>query len=352
MKIEIHKLQVARRIVQLSVIFMLVALPLISRYSNYVSALEIDKHLERWDGTLQGRILSAVDASFRALPGGETERVGQMVRDDRQVQAYTQGFRGGAWSAEIAGVSMSDPLAAAESIVARKKITKVVLISLIVPLIATLLLGRIFCSWICPMGLLLEMTDKLRRALKFLEIRPMDVQFERGTKYALLVLGLVMTAILSVPILGYIYPPAIISREAHDFVFGFFDRAELGQFGFWAGGLTWMSLIIGGIVAFEIFVSRRWWCRYMCPGGGLYSMIGFARPVRMKLVQEKCTNCGDCVVACPVGLNPMMNRMGIECDNCGECLSHCHDNALTYTLWPPGHERAETQTENNILVGK
>ena len=78
-----------------------------------------------------------------------------------------------------------------------------------------------------------------------------------------------------------------------------------------------MSLIIAGIAAFEIFVSRRWWCKYMCPGGGLYSLIGFVRPVRMKLVQENCTHCGDCVVACPVGLNPMMNRLGIECGNCG-----------------------------------
>lgn len=352
MKYEIHKLQVLRRSVQLFVVFVLLALPVVSRYSNYVAAREMDKHLERWEGTLQGRIMAAVDTAFRALPRGETERVGEIVRDDKQVQAYTQGFRGGPWSAEILGVSMSDPLAATESIVARKKVVGVVLISLVVPLVATALFGRIFCSWICPMGLILEMTDKLRNLLRFLEIRPKNVRFTRGTKYVLLATGLVIAAIASVPILGYIYPPAIVSREAHDFVFGIFDRAEEGQFGFWAGGLTWMSLIILGIAAFEVIVSRRWWCRYVCPGGGLYSLVGAARPVRMKLVESKCTHCGDCVVACPMGLNPMKNRMGIECDNCGECLSHCHDDALAYAFWPHKSEPAGTRAGNELVTSK
>ncbi len=352
MKIEIQKLQIARRAVQIGVVLLMLAIPAVSRYANYLSAFEADKHIERWQGTMQGEVLQLIDSTFRALPGGEKERVGEMVRDREQVLLYTQGFRGSPWSMKLGPLSMSDPLAAAESIAGRKRVVGVVLVSLLVPVILTLLFGRVFCSWICPMGLLMELSDKLRRVLGFLEIHPGNLRFPRWTKFALLAAGLICATIFSVPVLGYIYPPTIIGREAHDFVFGIFDRAEEGHFGFWAGGLTWMSLIIVGIALFEVAVSRRWWCRYVCPGGALYSLLGAARPIRVKLRQANCTSCGDCVVACPVGLIPMRDKMGIECDNCGVCISHCNDDALAYGLWPARKEAHRPIPDTGTLLAK
>ena len=335
MKIRLHKLQIARRAVQWSVIAMLLLIPAIARYSNYLAARELGKNLEKWNGTLQGETLAAIDTAFRMLPGAETERAGKIVRDRSKVLEYAQGFRGGPWSAEIAGISMTDPLAAAESVAARKSFSKVLLIGLIIPVALTLLFGRIFCSWICPMGLLLELTDPLRRLLTFFELPPRNAVFSRSIKYTLLGVGLILSSFFAVPVLAYIYPPAILNREGHDLVFGIFDRVEAGHAGFWAGGLTWMSLLIAGIALFEVTVSRRWWCRYLCPGGGLYSLLGAFRPVRVRLLESKCTRCTDCVTACPVGLNPMNNKMGIECDNCGVCISHCGAGALAYGLWRP-----------------
>jgi ferredoxin len=148
----------------------------------------------------------------------------------------------------------------------------------------------------------------------------------------LLGVGLLLTAFLARPVLGYVYPPAILNRELHDLVFGFFDRAEQGRFGFWVGGLSWMSPIVVGIVLIEVTLSRRWWCRYICPGGALYSLLGWRRPVRVELNTNACTKCTDCIPVCPVGLNPMLNRMGADCDNCGLCISHCNDNALDYRV--------------------
>jgi NapH/MauN family ferredoxin-type protein len=332
MKLRVRKIQILRRAAQVGALIVLLAIPAMSRYNNYLAARELDKYLERWDGTPQGEALAMLDAGFRMLPGAETERVGQTVRDRTQVLEYAQQFRGGPWSAEVAGVSLTDPLAAAESIAARRRVARVLVIGLIIPVVGTLLLGRIFCSWICPMGLILELTDKLRTVLRFLEIRPRDMRFSPLTKHMLLAVGLAGAAISAVPVLAYIYPPAIISREAHDLVFGFFDRAEAGVPGFSAGGLTWMSLIIVAIVLFEVLISRRWWCRYVCPGGALYGILGALRPVRVKLAEQTCTKCGECVNVCPMGLNPMQNRMGIDCDNCGVCVSDCPDGALNYRL--------------------
>lgn len=335
MRIAVRKYRIARRTVQVSVVLLMLLIPAISRYTNYVAAREIDKTLQKWEGTLQGAVLTGIDKGVRALPGAEKERVGEIVRDRSGVLGYTSEVRGGPWSAQLGPVSMSDPLGAIESMVARKHVAMVVVISLIVPVIATLVLGRVFCSWICPVGFLLEMTDKLRGLLRFLEIRPRNIRFSRGTKYGVLGLGLVVVFFTATPVLTYIYPPAIVSREAHNFVFGLFDRAEEGRFGFWAGGLTWTAMIVAGIALIEVFLSKRWWCRYVCPGGAIYSGLGAARPIRVKLIAQNCTRCAECIKACPMALNPMTNEMGMECDNCGECISHCSDDALKLSVGLP-----------------
>ena len=182
------------------------------------------------------------------------------------------------------------------------------------------------------MGLLLDITDKLRGVLRFLEVRPRNLIFSRGTKFILLGLGLLVVSLTSMLLLAYVYPPAILGREAHDLVFGMFDRAEMGRIGFWTGGLTWASLIIVGIVLFEMLVSRRWWCRYLCPGGALYVMLGRFWVLNVKRSPTACTECGACVQACPMGLAPMQDVIGPECDNCGLCVSHCGDDALHYKV--------------------
>ncbi len=351
MTVRVHKLQLTRRFVQLLVLAYILAVPAVARYVNYLSARELDKNIEKWDGEMQGALLDGLDGIFRSLPDGEVVRDGEVIRIDTpvrnraQVLDYAQEVRGGMWSAEIAGLSITDPLAGAESIAASGRAEKVLWISLILPLIVTILLGRVFCSWICPVGLLLELTDRLRGILRFLEVAPREIRFSRWIKYTLLAVGILLTALLAMPVLGYVYPPAIVGRELHDFVFGLFDAAERGDFGFNIDGLTWMNLIILGIVAFEITISRRWWCRYVCPGGALYSLLGAARLVRIRRRPEKCTQCGTCVTVCPVGLTPMTDRMGKECDNCGRCFSYCPDKALTFGL---GAKSAKMSTKGSV----
>jgi ferredoxin-type protein NapH len=348
------KLQGIRRTVQFFVLAAMFAIPTLSRYTNYLAARELDKNLARWEGSIQGESLSFVDGVLRALPGGEKDRVGHMVRNRDQVMKYAQSLRGGPWSIQIGSISMTDPLAGAESILSSKHLVPVLLFSLLIPVIATVLLGRVFCSWICPMNILLEFTDKLRNVLRFLEIRPHNVHFSHAIKYVLLATGLGLSVVMSLPVLGYVYPPAIIGREVHDLAFGIFDRIETGHPGFWIGGLTWMSLIIMGIALFEVTVSRRWWCRYICPGGALYSLMGRARVIRVRRAADACTLCGDCVVACPMGLVPMHDLTGVECDNCGLCISSCNDDALGYALsrkdGPIGEalERGDSNGRNGV----
>ena len=127
-----------------------------------------------------------------------------------------------------------------------------------------------------------------------------------------------------------LYPPAVVGREAHDLVSGIFDRAEGARLRPWTAGLTWMSLFMGAIVGFELTLSQRSWCRYFCPGGALYSLLGRFRLVRVYRRAASCNQCGVCASVCPMGLLPIKDRLGLECDNCGLCISSCESHALGY----------------------
>jgi ferredoxin len=86
------------------------------------------------------------------------------------------------------------------------------------------------------------------------------------------------------------------------------------------------------MIAFELFISPRWWCVTMCPGGALYGLLGYFRLLRVKLKQSRCTECGICRPLCEVSIDPVVESDGIECTNCGVCIRHCPEKALRYSV--------------------
>ena len=168
-----------------------------------------------------------------------------------------------------------------------------------------------------------ELTDKLRIPFTYLAAKPRNIHFWRGHKYVLLIVGLAMSALLATPLLCYLYPPAIIVRELHSGVYAWLDQ-HFKNF-----AISGAVIFLFAVILLEVFVARRFWCRYVCPGGGLYSLLGTFRFIRVRRKATVCTDCGDCVPICPVGLNPMQDQLGIECDNCQACISSCPEKALS-----------------------
>ncbi len=343
-----------RRFVQIFVIVVTLAMPVIARYSHYLSAREFEEFSEKWNGTLQGELLQGVDGVIRTgIPDGEG---GVAERHPRKaILERAKGFSGSPWSARLFGISLTDPLAVAESALASRTVRWVLLMGLLLPLVLSVLLGRVFCGWICPMGFFFDMAAKIRTGLdRFLEIRAYNVRISHYGKYFVLAIGLLFAFALGLPILHYIYPPALFGAETHGMVNGLFDRAEQGQFGFAWVGLTSASLFLLGLLLTEIFVAPRFFCRSVCPGGALYSLLGKFRVVRIRREAAGCTHCTLCDKHCPRGLLPMIDRIGGECDNCGVCIDVCAPNVLAYRLslsdapiLPPGghgHHTSKTQS--------
>ena len=83
---------------------------------------------------------------------------------------------------------------------------------------------------------------------------------------------------------------------------------------------------------FDLFVARRGFCRYLCPGGALYSLLGRYRPFRIRRIVESCNDCARCNQVCEFGLNPLRDDFGQECNNCSACIAVCPTDAMTFTV--------------------
>lgn len=299
------KLQIVRRIVQVAVIALIAGIAVLSLYAHYRSARVIDD-----EQLMAGLRAEAVTMAMH-----------DFVESLDNPQALLDGNKGTLWSMCVFGVEFTDPLAAAEMLATSKHIHWPLIASIVIPVVITLVLGRVFCSWICPAYLMFELTGKLRALLRFAEITPGEVTFSHKNKYIFLVVGLAVAAVTSAPLFALIYPPAVVSRALHAWIFG--------------TSLAGMLVLLGVMVAFELFVSPRWWCRTMCPGGALYGLLGWARPLRVRLRRDACTGCMDCIPVCEAGINPITQSSSIECDNCGVCLRHCEPAALYFTIALP-----------------
>jgi len=298
---------ILRRSVQVVSLGVLVLLPLMALYTHFKESHAIH---DLGENNLRNMAVRSIES---------------MVDKNERRQQWVERTQGTIWSARLFGVSLSDPLAGAEAIVSSRSFYQPMLWSLLIPVAVTVLFGRVFCGWICPMNTLLEVVDKCRRLLRIAEIHDRDVRFSLKNKYLILAVVLGLVGLTSVPFVALFYPPAVMSREVHLFVFG--STVGVGAY------------IILAICAIELFVSKRWWCRYICPGGALYSLLGRFRLVRIVRNEMNCVQCGECVRVCQFDLRPMLVQFtGMECTNCGSCVRACNDDALKFRIVLPHEE--------------
>ena len=238
--------------------------------------------------------------------------------------------KGNTWSATLWGLKLSDPLAVAGQTAAGLSIHWPFWLTALIPVVLTMFLGRFFCGWICPATFLYELNTNLAAWLYWAGFKTGNRRFDKRVKYVVLAVGLVLSAASGSVLLAAIYPPAIIGRELYYVV-------ALGGFG--AGMVFFLATLL-----FDLLVSRRGFCRYLCPGGALYSLIGRYRLLRIRRIVEACNDCAKCNAVCEFELDPLRDGFGQECSNCTACMAICPTDALTFVIRPsdypaqgPGH---------------
>jgi len=300
------------RWVSLCLVFsMLVLLPFLHVYQTFTAAHAYDllapSEQQLYD------IMEALTAPFTNDPAEDLDAI-----------------KGNTWSGTFWGFQLSDPLAALGQMAAGLTVYWPFLLTALIPIALTIVFGRFFCGWICPATLLYELNSNLGAWLRWAGIKTGNRRFDKRIKYGVLALGLGLSAAAGSVLVAAIYPPAIIGREIY---------YAIALDGFGVGAVFFL-----GTLLLDLLVARRGFCRYLCPGGALYALLGRYRLLRIQRSVETCNDCTKCNVVCEFGLDPMRDGFGQECNNCTACIAVCPTDALTFAIRPtdaptqgPGH---------------
>jgi ferredoxin-type protein NapH len=221
------------------------------------------------------------------------------------------------------------PLEGLESLLISKQVYMPSLIGMVIPILLAFLLGRVFCSWICPVSFFLEIFDRFRRRLSGNRLLKNRLLVAKRTLWFVLMAELLVSLVLGAPVFVFFSPPGLIGREIMLAVF--------------FGKLAVEGLLLLIILLLEL-LTRRFFCRSFCPLGGLLALIGLKRRLRVQLQPDNCTGCGRCDRVCPMGLMPSKNESNSAyCWNCGDCLDACRHNALDF-VWQAGEPDSPPDT--------
>lgn len=216
-------------------------------------------------------------------------------------------------------IPLSDPFAVMQMFFAGAILTlDVVIGALIIITFYAIVGGRVFCSWVCPVNMITDLANYLRRTLGFNQIQKRQPA-SRKIRYWVIVMALIISSVLGITAFEFISPISMVHRGI---IFGL--------------GLGWAAMLV--IFLFDLFVLKNGWCGHICPLGGFYSLVGKFSLIRVDHDALKCTACMECKVVCPEDqVLHMVTKESIpvlsgECTNCGRCIEVCEDDALIFTL--------------------
>ena len=243
-----------------------------------------------------------------------------------------------------------DPFIGIISLLGNREIILRMFPSLIV-LLLVVIFGNFFCGWFCPMGSVLDVFDRILFREKKRGKGGHDPSLRR-LRYGLFLFCI--AAGLMAWRLMYLFDP--ISLITRTLVIVFYPPAVFvyNEVLPWIESLLpWSPRIVSSVplplfkvnlLIFFIFVAilalgvirKRFWCRYLCPLGTLFSITSRFRIYRRSVTSE-CTQCLKCVKDCPVGAIPEEAPRTCrqqDCISCFECLE-CPPKAVSFGFaWP------------------
>lgn len=275
-------------------------------------------------------------------------------------------------------ITLLCPLGALLAMVAEKTAIPAAVMSVLAVLAICIVLGKVFCSWVCPVHFLSgskrrkelracatntrkdgetggnnapedagALTEQEKAALSGCSSCAAPCGKSRGVKidsrHGILAAALGSTLVFGFPVFCLVCPVGLT-----------FATVLLVMRLFAFGETTWTIIAFIALIAAEVVLLPRW-CAKFCPLGALLSLMsGLNRTFRPHLNAEKClaesrgASCDLCVRACPEGINLHDIAAGettlADCSKCRACADVCPEHAITFPLLTPkaAGERAAT----------
>lgn len=204
-----------------------------------------------------------------------------------------------------------------------------------------MVLGRLICGFLCPFGLIQDLLHKIPG--KKLTVPRKADRVGRYLKYlilAVLVLLLPMVVTDSFgqgsPFFCKLFCPAgtleggifhVLNNEGL--------RAMVGVL------FSWKMAVLVIIIAGSVFISR-FFCKYFCPLGAIYSLFNRVSLYRMHLDSHQCVGCKTCEHVCPMTIEVTRHINSGECIRCGKCKAACPTGAISSEFIPKPQRKPTT----------
>lgn len=249
-----------------------------------------------------------------------------------------------------------DPLLALSTLIASRALFTAFKLSLIT-LIVTVVLGRVACGWICPMGTVQQFFSFVFKKSKLLRPK-IPKKDHTNWKYYLLFI-ILAASLFSLDLAGILDPFSLLVRSLSvavlpafnhgmssligimyqanlsslgDGLVQFFENIDINTVftqGFFIGVLFFTLLLLN-------MYRERFWCRYLCPLGALLGLFSRWNLFKLKIDAEKCTECGLCTRNCQTQARPFPQEewKSSECDYCITCGAICPTAAISFPIKP------------------
>ncbi|TWT70020.1 4Fe-4S binding protein [Crateriforma conspicua] len=196
-------------------------------------------------------------------------------------------------------------------------------------LIVCVLIPRGFCGYLCPLGTTIDLFDWLV-AGRVGRFRVPDGGWWVHIKYYLLA-GTMIAAVGGVLISGFFSAIPVVTRG----MLFLLDPVQTGATRGWhlippinAGHIV--SLLLFAAVLCLGFLRPRFWCKYVCPSGAVFSVGNLLRATERK-VESSCIHCNKCVEICPFdAIKPDFTTRGTDCTMCQSCGGVCPTHAIKF----------------------